>query len=167
MMKITSTLFFLLYLSFLSAFGQTDSLILTSEQNIKWLNSLKGMSLEKQLTTINKRLLSDTNIFVSEYYPDAIKVKDSMGKRVYGDGKPVIIIGADLIAINNKTNAGKIVELTNLISVNTIKNIKILDGNDQQTLAIYGTSALNGIIVMSLTKNKYSKRFHQFSSNQN
>ncbi len=165
MIKIISNLFFLFVFS--SVFGQNDSLILTSQQNNNWLHIIKGLPLDKQLTAINKRLLLNTNIFVREFFPDGIKIKNSVGKRVCGAGKPEIIIGTDLITIDNNTNSSKIVELTKLISENTIKEIKILDGDDQYTLALYGTSGLNGIIIMTPTKNKYSKRFRQINSELN
>jgi hypothetical protein len=167
MMKKVSRLFFLFCLSFLSTFGQTESLILSREQNNNWLDSLKVLTLDKQLSAINRRLLADTNIFVKKYYADRIKLKDSLGKRVYGDGKPIIIIGADYIAINNNTKSKNIVELTMLLTKNTIKKISILDGNDPKTIAIYGSSGLSGIILMTLTKEKYSKYFSNLIIKQN
>ena len=163
-MIITLRLFLLFCVTFSEAFGQTQKLILTIEQNNKWIDSLKTLTPDKQLTTIKERLLADTNVFVRKFYPDGIKVVDHIGNRVYGDGKPTFIIGGYSIFIDNKTETNKIVGLTQLLTKEYIKQISILSGKDPATTAIYGSSGLSGIIVMTLTKEKYLKRFRQFNS---
>ena len=156
MTNISKFIFFLC-LTFSSAFGQTQNLILTSDQNNKWLDSIKTLPLDKQLQSIKQRLLSDTNIFVRHNYPDGIKIVEQIGNRIYGDGKPALIIGGYPMIIDNKTATNKIIRLTQLLTADHIKEIGILSGKDAMT-AIYG-SALNGIIAMTLTKKKYLKKF--------
>ena len=160
-------LIFLLCLTFSSAFGQTKNLILTSEQNNNWLDSLKTLELDQQLLTIKDRLLADTNVFVRQFYNDRIRIVDQIGNRVYGDGKPTIIVDGYPMIIDNKTETKKIISLTELLTVDNIKEIGILSGNDPATTAIYGSSALNGIIVMTLTKKKYLKKFRQLNLKPN
>ena len=58
---------------------------------------------DQQLMTIKTRLLSDTNVFVRQSYPDRIRVSDSLGGRVYGDGKPTLIFDGYQMIINNKS----------------------------------------------------------------
>jgi hypothetical protein len=150
---------FSLCLLFPPIFGQTQQLILTTEQNSKWLDSLKILPLDQQLLTIKARLLSDTNVFVRQRYPDKIRVTDSLGSRVYGEGKPTLIIGGDAIIIANKTPTNKIVSLTKLMTLAYIKTIFILSPNDPATTALYGSAGQYGIIVMEVKKKKHLRPF--------
>lgn len=160
MTSISRLIFFLCLISS-SAFGQTKNLILTSEQNINWLDSIKSLTLDKQLTAIKQRLLSDTNVFVRRSYPDGIKVIDQIGDRVYGDGKPFIIIGGYPMIIDNKTETKKINGLTELLDTVKIKTISVLSPNDPAMSALYGNSVQNGIIVMTSTRKKYLRYFRK------
>jgi hypothetical protein len=162
-----ANLFFSFCILFLSASGQPDSLVLTHEQNINWLNELKRMPLDKQLSAINKRLLSDTNVFIREYYPDGIKGNDKPLNKVYGTEKPMIVIGeVGGVPINNNTKPGSILELTNLFSLNTIKIVNILNGDDPKNIAIFGTFGSGGVVIMTLTKSKYKKKFRRINFKQ-
>ena len=162
------SIFILLFIStFLSAYGQTQNLIITREQNNKWFDSLKTLTLTQQLVTINYRLLTDTNIFVRQFYNDRIRVIDSLGKRVYGDGKPMLIIGGYVMPIDNKTENKKIIALTQLLDTINIKTVLAMSGNDPAMSAIYGNSAQSGIIVMIITKKKYLKKFRKLKLQSN
>jgi hypothetical protein len=158
---------FLLFINFQTAVSQTKDLILTREQNNKWLDSLKKLSLDKQLLTIQNRILSDTNVYVRQFYADRIKIIDSLGDRVYGDGKPTLIIGGYAMIIDNKTPTNKVVSLTKLLTTNYIKTIFILSPNDPAATAIYGSAGQFGIIVMTVTKRKYAKTFKRLELNAN
>jgi len=152
---------------FLSVFGQTQNLILSLEQNNKWLDTVKTPPLDKQLLTISDRLLSDTNVFVRQYYADRIKVVDSLGNRIYGDGKPTLIIGGHPMIIDNKTQTFKIISLTKLLTDTYIKGLVILSPNDPPTAALYGSPGQFGIIIMTVTKKKYAKLFNQLELKSN
>ena len=155
---------FLFCLFFSSVFGQTQNLILTREQNNKWLDSLKSLPLNRQLLTIKARLLSDTNVFVRQSYPDGNRVNDSLANRVYGEGKPTLIIGGYPINIGNKTKTSKVIIVSNLLTETYIDSLRILSPNDPATTALYGSAGQYGIIIMILTKKKYSKLFKQLTS---
>jgi len=161
------SLTFLFYLLFPSAFGQTQHLILTTEQNSKWLDNLKTLPLDQQLFAIKDRLLSDTNIFIRQNYPDRIMVTDSLGSRVYGDAKPILIIDSYAMIIDNKTQTNKIVSLAKLLTIEFIKTIQVLGPNDPEASSLYGSSSLNGIIFMTLTKKKYLKKLKQLKLKPN
>ena len=154
-------------LLFPSVFGQIQNLILTANQNNKWLDSLKTLTLDKQLLTIKNRLLSDTDVFVRQSYPDRIKVVDSLDHRVYGDGKPTLIIGGYPMIIDNKTQPNKIISLTRLLTDTYIKEISILSPNDPATSALYGSPGQFGIIIMTLTRKKYTKLFKRLELKPN
>jgi len=158
-MKNVSRLIFLFCLTVSSAFGQTQSLILTREENNKWLNSLKTLPIHQRLVTIKERLLVDTNVFIRQNYTDRIRIVGQLGNRVYGEAKPTLIIDGNAMIINNETETFKIKGLTELLTIENIKSIHILSPNDPQTTAIYGSAGLSGIIVMTLTKKKYLKKF--------
>jgi hypothetical protein len=160
-LDVLSVSIFLLLLSFSSVIGQTRSLILTREQNSKWLDSIKTLELDQQLIIIKQRLLEDTNVFVRYYYNDRIRVADQLGNRVYGDGKPLIIISNLAMVIDNKTVTEKIIKLTGLLDPTHIKATTILSDKDPATTAIYGSSGVSGVILMTLTKKKHLKKFRQ------
>jgi hypothetical protein len=153
--------------TFFYAYGQTENLILTREHNGKWLDSLKTLSLDKQLMTINERLLRDTNVFVRQFYNDRIKVDEQVGNRVYGDGKPTLIIGSYPMIIDNKIPTNKIVSLTKYLTTEFIKGISILNPNDPATTAIYGSAGLSGIIVITMTKKQHLKKFRKLKLQSN
>lgn len=162
------SIFIFLFISiFLSAYGQTQNLIITRELNNKLFDSLKTLTLTQQLVTIKYRLLADTNIFVRQFYNDRIRVIDSLGKRVYGDGKPMLIIGGYIMPIDNKTINKKIIALTQLLDTINIKTVLAMSDNDPAMSAIYGNSAQSGIIVMTVTKKKYLKKFRKLKLQSN
>jgi hypothetical protein len=162
-MKKTAALLILYYFTFSTAFGQLKNLILTREQNNKWMDSVRTLSFEQQLLNINYRLLADTNVYVRPFYNDRIKsnylIADSLGNRKYGDAKPIIIIEGHPMFIDNKTKATKVIDLAALLTNTNIKRIDFLNGNDPATVAIYGPEGLGGIINLTLTKKKYFKKF--------
>ena len=166
MTNISRLILFLCLISS-SAFGQTKNLILTSEQNNNWLDSIKTLPLDKQLSAIKQRLLSDTNVFVRQSYPDRIKVVDQIENRVYGDGKPFIIIAGYPMIIDNKTETRKIIGLTQLLDTTRIKTLFVFSPNDPTMSAIYGNSVQSGIIVMTLTRKKYLRYFRKLKLEPN
>lgn len=159
--RILNILILVFLSTFLPEYGQTQNLILTKEQNSKWLDSLKTLTLDQQIIKIKERLLADTNVFVRQFYNDRIKVDEQVGNRVYGDGKPTLIIDGYPMIIDNKTGTNKIVALTKHLTTEFIKEINILSANDPSTTAIYGSSGMSGIIVMTLTKKKHIKKFRK------
>ena len=152
-------LYFLFSLISSTAFGQTQALILTRNQNTKWLDTLKVLVLDQQLAIIRDRLLADTNVFVRQLYSDRIRIVDSIENRVYGDGKPMFIIGKKPMIIDNKTKPSQIIGLAKLLNNDFIKRITILSPDDPATIAIYGLAGMSGLIFITLTKKKYLKSF--------
>jgi len=84
-----------------------------------------------------------------------------------GDGKPAIIISGYPMIIDNKTETDKIIKFASLLTTNTIKEVTILSPNDPTTAALYGSAALSGVIIMTLTKNKYLKQFKRLKLKPN
>ena len=160
-------IFMISVLVFSSSIGQINNLILTSEQNNSWFDSLKIQSLDRQLFTIKYRLLADTNIFVKRSYPDRIRVVEQVSNRVIGEGKPTIIIGGLVMFIDNKTETKKVISLTELLDTTSIKAISILSNNDPATIALFGDPGHNGVIIMTLTKKRYLKKFKRLKLKPN
>jgi hypothetical protein len=166
---MTKTLLFSIFFSGLLSIanGQTNNLILTYKQNNDWLDSLSKLSLDKKLTMINERILSDTNIFVKQSYPDRIIVVEQPGSRVHGDVKPTIIVNQNAMIIDNKTPNKKVIALTQLLTANYIADIKVLKATDQATLALYGAAGQSGIIIMRLTNKKSIDKFKKLKLTSN
>ena len=128
-------LILLFCLTLQSVFGQTKNLILTREQNSKWIDSIKTIPLVQQLSIIKDRLLADTNVFVKQHYAHTTKVTEQIGDKVYGDGRPIIIIEGNFMAIDNKTQGKKVIGLSQLLNTTYIKAVSILSGNEPATTA--------------------------------
>ena len=159
--KWTKTLLFSYFFFglFVTTTGQTDNLILTNKQNDEWVDSLSKLTLDKKLTMLNERILNDTNVFVRQSYPDRIKAVEKPSNRVYGDGKPTIIVNQNAVIIDNKTPNSKVVALTQLLNTKNIADIKILKGTEQETLAVYGSNGRSGIILMTLANKEIITKF--------
>ena len=166
-MTKSSIFIFLFFAVRLLSFGQTQTLILTKAQNDKWLDSLNTLSLDNKLKSIRNRVLSDTNVFVKKYHADKIRVVDSLGNRVYGDGKPTLIISGHPIYIDNKTKSIRIIELSDLMTATYIREINILNPKDPATLSLYGSSGQFGIIIITPAKKEYTRKFKRLSQNFN
>jgi len=164
-MNNVSKIIFLFCLTVSSSFGQTQNLILTSEQNNKWLERLTTLPIQEQLGAIKERLLADTNVFIRQYYADRVRVVEHSGNRVYAEAKPTLIIGGYPMRIDNETKTFKIKGLIELLTIEYVKSIHILNPNDPVALAFYGSAGLSGIIVMTLTKKKYLKNFLRIKLN--
>lgn len=161
----TSILILLISVNFFAVSGQEQKLVLTKAQNDQWLNDLKKLPLSSQLSTIKERVLSDTAVFVKKYYNDGIKVVDSLGNRVYGEGKPTMVITGYMMIISNDTEKNKIIELSKLLNTNYIKKMVVLSPDDPALTAIYGSFAQYGVILMTVTKSKYAKLFQKLNLN--
>jgi hypothetical protein len=161
-----------------SAFAQQQNLILTQQQNEKWLDSLKKSTLDNQLTLLRERLLSDTNVYVARHYADRIIISENRGTRVEGDGKPIVVAGyfndrqkfiADTLIFwdskkeyvfipDNSFPSKKIVSLTKLISTRDIVQVKV-NKYSASLAALYGSASVNGIIELALNDKSYLRKF--------
>ena len=106
-MRAIPTIILILTLStILKAQSPIDSLVLTKDQNDKWILKLEKETKSKQLDLIKKRILLDTNIYIRQSYQDRIKIDNEKQKgiRTEGYGKPLLIFNGQYYGhINNKT----------------------------------------------------------------
>lgn len=147
--------------SFAYSFGQAPSLILTKAQNDKWLDSVSTSPFSTQLQMVRERLLADTNVVVEKSYPDGIKPTDSLGNRVYGAVKPLVMVENVPLTMDNPTDTKKIKELVQLLDTTYIDTITLKKGADPKALAVYGSGAWSGVILLKLKEKKDLKRFQQ------
>jgi TonB-dependent SusC/RagA subfamily outer membrane receptor len=143
----------------LTAQSQVDSLVLTKEQNNRWILKLERETKVRQLDLIKKRILSDTNIYVSKYYPDRIKFDNekAKGKRTEGYCRPLLVFDAQYYAyIDNGTKGKSIIQLTKFLTDNRIESLLIM--KDSQAAALYGSRATCGVILLTTKGKKTLKR---------
>jgi TonB-dependent SusC/RagA subfamily outer membrane receptor len=135
-----------------------NSLVLTKEENEKWILNLEKEIKVKQLDLIRKRILLDTNIYLRQNIPDRIKTnyEKEKGVRVEGQGRPLLVFNGQYPAyINNKTRGRSIAKLTSFLTDNKIEDISMM--KNPQASAIYGSRAAYGVIILT-TKNKRTLR---------
>jgi hypothetical protein len=161
------TAFLIMCCSFLTSFGQPADLILAKAQNDQWFDSLATLPLPSQLKMIKQRLLADTNVFVRETHPDAgwVRWKDSLGNRVYGDVRPLLVAENVFIGIGKRVDRKKIVALTELLDTNTIQSLTFLKGNEPTTMAIYGSKGTSGVILLKLRRKSDAKIIRELELN--
>jgi hypothetical protein len=162
----------LLVLFFQTAFifSQKNALILSSEQNDSWFETLESSSLEIQLKMIKERMLNDTSVFIVKTYPDRITIDrfpklDSLSKiRVKGSCKPLYMISykqkkQKSFHFENPLNTDQIKLIVDLIDINNISRITIL--RDIKAKAIFGTRGSCGVIMMDTNKRNLWKRLEK------
>ena len=135
--------------------AQVDSgLILTQEQNDKWFERFGQLGLKDQIETLNKRILMDTNVFVTNTLDRLVIEK--VNRRQVGFCKPMMLIGGVLISIENRTQTSDIKYLTTLLTAETVKKIEII--KEDQASALFGQrgicKGLNVTITSKRTKRK-------------
>lgn len=163
----TTSILLLFLLNFQPTFGQdfTDKLILTQEQNDKWIAELETSPLNKQLNLITTRILLDTNVYVRSSYPDRIKVQDESdnGKKTQSFGRPLITIDGkcehNYLNITNRTSNKSLRHLTELINEDNIERVTIY--KDVKATAIYGSRATAGVIVLTIKNKRTCKRIKE------
>jgi len=127
-----------------------DILVLTKEQNEKWISTLEKELKSKQLDLIRERILLDTNTYVRLSYPDRLKIDNAklLSKRTEAYGRPLLVFNQSYsIDINNSTKNESILQLSYLLTGKRIKTISILKG--PQATALYGSRAENGVILLT------------------
>lgn len=139
----------------LTAQPEVDSLVLTKEQNDRWILELEKETKVGQLKLIKKRLLSDTNIYLSKYYADRIKFDNekARGKRTEGYCRPLLIFNTQYYTyIDNGTKTKSIIRLTEFLNEDMIESILIM--KDSKATALYGSRATCGAILLTTRKKK-------------
>lgn len=136
-------------------------MVLTEAQNRQWLDRVSVSPLGTQLQMIRERLLADTNVYVQSIHPDGIKMDDSLGNRVYSDGKPLLMVEDVHLSINNRTETKKIEKLVELLNITDIKSIIVVKGRDPEAMAIYGSGAWSGVIQVKLKEKKEVTKFRK------
>jgi TonB-dependent SusC/RagA subfamily outer membrane receptor len=146
----------------LTAQSQVDSLVLSKDQNDRWIVKLERETKVRQLDLVRKRILSDTNIYVPKYYPDRIKFDNekAKGKRSEGYCRPLLVFNAQYYAyIDNGTKEKSIKQLVEFLTDSRIESILIM--KDSQATALYGSRATCGVILLTTKDKKTLKRIKE------
>ena len=143
----------ILVLGAIELFGQVDStdLIVTQKQNENWFIHLGQIGFKEQVELINRRVLLDTNVFIPNRY-----TADNLNGRLSGYCKPILVAGGIPFYIKNKTKAGHIARLTELLTVKTIKSIEIVSG--EKATAIFGSAGECKVLVVTMRKKSTKRR---------
>jgi hypothetical protein len=129
----------------ISLYGQSkDDLILTQEQNDKWFETFEQLTLRNQIEFLNKRLLADTNIFVTTNF-ERLETVQLNGRQV-GFCKPIIVAAGVEISIENRTEPRDVRHLTSLLNTKTVERIEVVKG-DQATALLGSRGICKGIII--------------------
>jgi hypothetical protein len=158
-MKIILNVVFLLTISYSISAQQIPDLILTKEQNEKWIDELEQMDLDNQLALIRKRILLDTNVFIKRSYPHGIRPanESEIGNRTTGYHKPLWIFGGGAslsLKFGNKTENKAACQLSVFLNEQEVIEIQIL--RHARAGALYGTRGSEGGVIIFTFESKES-----------
>ena len=141
----------------LLTWGQVNGqLILTEEENLNWIEKLKGeKELEKQLTILRTRILADTNVYVKNIGDRVIlKTQENKNKEI-GLCRPLLIVEGYYINVTNDTERTTVENLVKELTTDRIKQLEILDGEKAKSL--FGQNGWCGVVLL-VTTNKKAKK---------
>jgi hypothetical protein len=148
-----------IFLFFITHFvlGQAPvNLILTWEQNEKWISEIKKAHTDRRLDFLRERILLDTNVYVKSSAPDRIKLADESqnGKKLESFCRPLIILNGQCenhyLNISNQTEIESIQLLASFLTIDNIEKIAIHTGD--KAMSIYGSRAAAGVFVLVVRK---------------
>ena len=149
-MKLPILILLIGLISWEQAKGQ---LILTEQENLAWVDKLKGeKELTKQLSILRSRLLADTNVFVRNTGDRIIILNNN---KPIGLCRPKLMVEGHLIQPNNYTDAQNVKNLTKEITPDQIKHLEVVD--EKTANALFGTSGRCGVLLLT-PKNKKAKK---------
>ncbi len=134
-------------------------LILTEQENLTWVNKLKGeKELTDQLNMLRARILADTNVFVRNTGDRIILNKD----KPIGLCRPRLMVNGYLIQPNNDTDAKIVKNLTKELTTDQIKHLEVVDAETAN--ALFGTSGRCGVILLTPTNKKSKKALLRYKN---
>jgi hypothetical protein len=142
-----------------------DSLVVTYEQNEQWFDKLEKEDFTHKLEEIKYRILSDTAIYVRQYYADRIKIDGQYKneKRIQGSCKPLLIFDGKPVYITNATRNKNVSVLAELLKAENIANI--ITVRDAKAAAIYGSRGSCGVLIFELRNKKTARKIKQLKLN--
>ena len=147
----------LLIFNAVSLYGQSGipGLILTKEQNDKWIADVKMSPMKKQLELIRDRILLDTNVYVPAIFPDRINLHENMQaeKKAMSYRRPLLVFN-DIFypSIDSKTKSKSVAQLANFLTEENIKDVTVI--NDTKSTALFGAMADGGVILLTTRSRK-------------
>lgn len=128
---------------------ENNNLILTREDNARWLDSLQGLNESEIRESLSSRLLADTNTYILQSAPHGAVHKEGASidpSRVRTECRPLVHIDDKLFHFNNSKPTDKIEKLAEMVREGEFKSLRIL--RDADAAAIYGTSGSCGVFIM-------------------
>jgi hypothetical protein len=182
MIKQLIIFFFFIEISGFVVRGQNVDLILSKEHNETWFDTLKSLPLSQQIDFIKVRIINDTNIYNSNYLRfDRINIDDDIraerlkDKGNISEGRILYFIRYkhrlfkkyDFIGFqwSNSTETSLITGFHDFLAINKIKDIEIIKEKEKE-LAIFGSIAEFGVIIIDLTEKKYLNEFNKLIKNK-
>jgi len=152
--------------------AQSPDLILTKSQNESWFEVLQSKDLKIRVAMVRERMIADTNVFLMQNFPDGAtfddfpKLVEVKNRRVQGYCKPLYLFifksQNERLYFGNLCSNNEVESLANLMTINSIKRIDILLGEDASTVPLYGSQASCGVIVIELSQRKVWNQVRNF-----
>jgi hypothetical protein len=134
------------------------TLILSCQDNFRWLDSLKAVKLSKQVELIKQRVISDTNVYVPPLPLDrVIRNVHTHRDRIKGCCKPLWILGSFLVRFDEEKPKSDLITFIQVIDQIEIDSIYAYTGQEKEIQAIYGSEAACGLVVMAIKDKRSSK----------
>lgn len=152
-MRLRTIIFSLILLTYGQVSGQ---LILTEEENLTWINKLKGeKGLEGQLNILRTRILADTNVYVKNIGDRVVLETEKNKNKEIGLCKPLLLVEGYFMNITNDTEKTTVENLVKELTLDRIKQLEVVDG--ERAKSLFGQNGWCGVILL-VPKNKKAKK---------
>jgi len=142
--------------------GSTDKpFIITCEDNIHWLDSLKNLPLDAQMAMVKQRIIADTGAYVKKTYP-AGQVPNPLNgpPRVAVCCKPLVLLDGYRVLFNGPDPGDDLNTFLQVLGQLKIKKIAVY--KDIDMTSIFGASANCGVVMIKVKDKEDSKLVEKY-----
>jgi hypothetical protein len=127
------------------------------EENRAWVEHFRGQDQMHRLSMLKKRMLADTNLFVSWYGDRVMLPSVRAATTTVGPCRPLLLVNGRAVSISNDTGPAALLKLTSLLTIGNIDSIVI--AADEIAGPIYGTMGEQcGVIIISPKTRRIGKK---------
>lgn len=151
------TLFILLLVTFKFQAQSSNDYILTNEQNKKWIENIASQDLASGIALLNKRLLSDTDVYYSSAQNSQKNLNQQKDYKAKTSIRPLYIFlsidGKSQISLKDNPNKQAIQQLVVVLNAENVLKLNV-SNEKKDTAAIFGLRAAGGVLFITLKNNE-------------
>lgn len=143
---------FLCFLVYAPMRAQNPDIILTKEQNQKWLWDLEVLTLKEQISKIQKRIIADSNFYETK---KTVIIRDNYEAAI----QPVFSIDGTILTICKGAGKDDLSQLLEML--NNVVSIKIME--KEQATPLIGRKGEAGYITLQTNLSKTEDKLRKLN----